>query len=104
MANYDGIDILALEAVAAKEANMSYGMWKALGGKIEPGENIPLPKNWQYCKRCGKAFKPKRGVRQLYCNPDCQYEAQKDRDRDKKRERARAYQAKKREERKAKAK
>ena len=94
--SYDGIDILALEAAAAKEANMSYGKWKAMGGKIDPDVDRPLLKGWHKCRRCGKPFKPKKGCRQLYCHPDCQYEAQKDRNRDKNRERARAYQARKR--------
>ena len=96
MVNYEGVDILALEAVAAKKAGMSYGQWKAMGGKIDPEKDILLPSNLPSCKRCGRRFKPKRGVRQLYCNPDCQYEAQKDRNRDKNRERARVYAARKR--------
>ena len=101
MDSYEGADILALEAAAALEAGMSYGKWKAMGGKIEPGENTPLPNGWQTCKRCGKAFKPKRGCRQFYCNPECQYETQKERNRDRKREQARANRERLEAERKA---
>lgn len=81
MARYDGVDILALEAAAALQAGMSYGKWKAMGGKVEPTVDAPLVKGWQICKRCGKIFKPKKGVRQLFCNPDCQYEAAKEKQR-----------------------
>lgn len=93
MARYEGVDILALEATAASEAGMSYGKWKAMGGKIDPEADGSVPKGWLTCKRCGKIFKPKKGVRQIYCTLECQYEAQKERDRDKKREYARRLRA-----------
>ena len=93
MASYEGVDILAIEAAAALKAGMSYGKWKAMGGKVETEEQ--LPDGWKICKHCKTPFKPKKGVRQSYCNPDCQYEAQKEKDRERKREYARAYKAKK---------
>ena len=95
MARSEGLDILALEAAAALQDGVSYGRWKAMGGKVNPVADGSLPEGWKTCKRCGKAFKPKRGARQIYCSHECQYEVQKERDRDRKREHARAYHAKK---------
>ena len=94
MAGYDGVDILALEAAAALAANMSYGKWKAMGGKITPGENIPLPKGWQTCEQCGKPFRPRKGYRQKYCGAACRIETNKIRFVDKRREYAREYRKK----------
>ena len=92
--NYNGVDLLAIEAAAALKAGMSYGRWKAMGGKVEA--EWQLPDGWKICKHCKTPFKPKKAVRQTYCNPDCQYEAQKEKDRERKREYARVYQARKR--------
>ena len=96
MANYEGADVLALEAAAACDAGMSYGKWKALGGKITPGDNVPLPKGWKVCVRCEKPFRPKKSVQQKYCCYDCRYEGLKEKDKEKKREYARAYREKQR--------
>ena len=95
MANHEGVDMLVLETAAAKKSGMSYGKWKAMGGKVDPLVDMPVPNDWPTCRRCGKPFKPKKGVRQFYCNPECQYEAQKEKDRERKREYARAYKARK---------
>ena len=78
MATYEGVDLLALEAAAALKAGMSYGKWKAMGGEVEA--EWQLPDGWKICKHCKTPFKPKKAVRQAYCNPDCQYEAQKEKE------------------------
>ena len=91
--NYDDVDILALEAAAALKAGMSYGQWKAMGGKVEKVDQIPI--GWKICKHCGTPFKPKHGVRQLYCDAVCQSDAQQERFREKKREYGKAYRARK---------
>lgn len=83
MASYEGADILALEAAEALAAGMSYGKWKAMGGKVEMVGERPLPLGCKACKQCGKPFKPKKGTSQHYCDDACRYEAQRERDREK---------------------
>ena len=70
------MDVLAMEAMLAKQAGMSYGRWKAMQEPQEPKEK-ELPDGWLKCERCGQPFKKKAGKR--FCDLDCRmkaYEAQ----------------------------
>ena len=89
------MDRLARNAMLARQANMSYGKWKAMQPREEPkkvDEDV-LPEWFRECKECGKPFKP-RG-KQIFCEYYCR---QKNWDRT----RAREYTRKCRERKKAK--
>lgn len=89
MAQYKVMDKLAQDAAAALAARMSYGRWKALHPYTKDKEEEPtVPKGCKTCKHCGKAFRPKPGTSQVYCEVWCQKEAQRKRDRERKRKRA----------------
>ena len=83
-------DKLAMDAMKAKEANMSYGRWKAMQEVVVKPKGIP--EGWLVCQYCGKAFKPKTKKPMKYCELFCQQRASDERE------------AKKRAERKASAK
>ena len=68
-------DKLALDAAAAKAANMSYGKWKAMQTPVIL-ENM-IPEGWLICENCGKVFKPKTRRPQKYCEVYCQRMAQR---------------------------
>ena len=63
---------LAMEAMLAREAGMSYGKWKALQTKeVKEVVEKQLDPNMNICPECGKAFK-KRASKQIYCDSYCQ--------------------------------
>ena len=79
------IDALAMDAVKAKEAGMSYGRWKAMQMVEEKPKGIP--EGWLVCQYCGKPFKPKTKRPMKYCELFCQQQASWERERLKKEER-----------------
>lgn len=62
------MDKLAREAFLARRAGMTYGKWKAAQPTIKKEDGIP--DGWRSCKRCGKAFKPRK-ANHVYCNAGC---------------------------------
>lgn len=95
MAQHKVMDNLAKDAAAALKADMSYGKWKALHPYTkDKEEEPPVPEGCKICKHCGKAFKPRPGTSQVYCEVWCQKEAQRKRDRERKRKRAEKKRAK----------
>ena len=66
------MDRLAMNAMLARKANMSYGKWKAMQQPVKIKE-APIPEGWKKCEYCGKLFKPKSGQR--YCEPYCREQA-----------------------------
>jgi hypothetical protein len=62
-------DKLSLDAMEARKAGMSYGMWKGLQ-KPKPIEK-KIPEGWKICEYCGKPFKPTTGRPQKYCEANC---------------------------------
>lgn len=69
-------DKLAQEAVAATNAGMSYGKWKALqGSKNEPPARpkkakTPVPGSRPVCRICGKEI-PEFTRRRTFCSQEC---------------------------------
>lgn len=67
------MDNLAREAMLAKQANMSYGKWKAL--HYVPTKEIPVvERNDEYavkCLGCGNIFYKSNKRRRLYCTDSC---------------------------------
>lgn len=78
-------DALAMDAVKAKKAGMSYGRWKAMQTVVEKPKGIP--DGWKVCEYCGKPFKPKNKRPRKYCELFCQQQASWERERLKKEER-----------------
>jgi hypothetical protein len=72
------MDRLARNAMLAKQANMSYGKWKAMQPIVEVKEK-PKPDGWRECEHCGKPFQPKQGKR--FCTEECRREAYREKDR-----------------------
>ena len=70
-------DNLAMEAMAAKRAGMTYGKWKGLQSPVKIEKKIP--EGWNICEYCGKAYKPKTKRPQKFCQPYCAYRAAKER-------------------------
>lgn len=66
------MDRLARNAMLAKQANMSYGKWKAMQPIVEVKEK-PMPEDWKRCKWCGEFLDGKNG--RQYCNDVCRREA-----------------------------
>ena len=66
------MDRLAMNAMLARKANMSYGKWKAMQ---EPVKIVakPIPEGWRKCEYCGKPFKPVQGKR--FCDLTCRNKA-----------------------------
>ena len=62
------MDRLAMNAMLARKANMSYGKWKAMQEPVKVKE-APIPEGWQKCEHCGKPFKPANGKR--FCDIAC---------------------------------
>lgn len=90
MARKKEMDNLAKDAAAAKAAGMSYGKWKAIHPhtKDKEKQESEALEGWLTCKHCGKLFKPKSGTTQIYCDPWCRQETQRERDRERKRKQA----------------
>lgn len=64
------MDRLARNAMLARQANMSYGKWKALQPVVELEPEPVIPDGWKRCEACGKPFKPKGGG-QRFCEYVC---------------------------------
>lgn len=62
------MDRLARNAMLAKQANMSYGKWKALQ-PIVPIEKPKTQEGWIRCAWCRTMFQPKHGGK--YCTSEC---------------------------------
>ena len=84
------MDKLTIDAMLARQANMSYGKWKAMQDPVVAVKPM-IPDGWKECVECGKPFKP-HDVRQRYCEQFCQRRA----NIKKNRERAREYARRKR--------
>jgi predicted nucleic acid-binding Zn ribbon protein len=83
------LDRLTRDVLAAQEAGMSYGKWKALHPHTgeeenEPEELIVDPsKRVLVCIKCGKTFlASNRQANQKYCSDACKYQQQLDRMRE----------------------
>jgi hypothetical protein len=74
------MDRLARNAMLAKQANMSYGKWKAMQ-PIVPIEKKNLPDGRKECPVCGRHFKPQK-KQQKYCEPGCRNSAYKPKGRE----------------------
>lgn len=64
------MDNLARNAMLAKQANMSYGRWKAMQPIVPIEQKKEIPDGWIKCGYCGKPFKPKN-PQQKYCEYAC---------------------------------
>lgn len=64
------MDNLARNCMLAKQANMSYGKWKALQPIVPYEKKEVIPEGWKKCLRCGKVFKPSKNA-QKYCDIWC---------------------------------
>lgn len=62
------MDRLAMNAMLAMKAGMSYGKWKALQPAVVP-ERKELPDGVKICPYCGKEFRGRKNKK--YCNPEC---------------------------------
>lgn len=68
------MDRLARNAMLAKQANMSYGKWKALQPIVPIVREETIPEGYKKCELCGKPFKPYKGL-QKYCDGSCRVQA-----------------------------
>ena len=82
------MDNLARNAMLAKQANMSYGKWKAMQKPVPIV--MVIPEGHKKCVGCGSTFLPNHKS-QKYCGIDCQRRTQQR----KHRERQRAYRLRK---------
>lgn len=82
-------DALAMDAVKAKKAGMSYGRWKAMQEVVEKPKGIP--EGWLVCQQCGKPFKPKTKRPRKYCELYCQQQASNKRESLKRAERKKQH-------------
>jgi hypothetical protein len=82
-------DTLAMDAVEAKKAGMSYGRWKAMQMVEEKPKGIP--DGWLVCQYCGKPFKPKDKRPRKYCELFCQQRASDERESLKRAERKKQH-------------
>ena len=64
------MDRLARNAMLAKQANMSYGKWKAMQPIVPVEKKAESQEGWIKCAYCGKAFKP-HNPQQKYCEYAC---------------------------------
>lgn len=91
------MDNLARNAMLARQANMTYGKWKALQYQEQPKpeKKSDLPEGWLRCEWCNTPFKPKTKRKQMFCQAYCQQRACYERNHEKKIERMRRYREKK---------
>ena len=82
------MDKLAINAMLAKQANMSYGKWMAMQKPVQLEEK-PIPEGWRKCEFCGKPFKKSHGKR--FCDIYCREQAYKPRENELKAENMRKY-------------
>ena len=68
-------DNLALEAMAAKRAGMSYGVWKSLQKPKTTEKGIP--EGYLVCQHCGDVFMQTTKRKHKYCGAVCCNEAGK---------------------------
>ena len=73
------MDRLAKQAMIAKQANMSYGKWKATQAPVKIAKK-EYPADWPLCEHCGKPFKPLQGKR--FCDVECRKEAYREKERE----------------------
>ena len=69
------MDNLALNAMLAKKAGLSYGKWKAMQPIVEI-KQPEIPEGSLKCPGCGKLF-IKRNKKQIYCEVECQRQTYK---------------------------
>ena len=86
------MDNLARNAMLAKEANMSYGRWKAMQPIVEM-KKPEIPEGAIKCIGCGKVFVPS-SPKQKYCDVTCQKYTYNKNHRIKRREQMRERRAK----------
>lgn len=66
------MDNLARNAMLAKQANLSYGKWKAMQPIVEI-KKPEIQEGEKKCPGCGKLFMP-GNKKQIYCEVVCQRE------------------------------
>ena len=88
------MDNLARNAMLARQANMSYGKWKAMQQTVRV-EKKAVPDGWIVCEWCKKPFKPKTKRPQKYCDAGCQKQAYYEKNRQKSAGRMRERRARK---------
>lgn len=83
----EGMDKLTMDAIAAQQAGMSYGKYKAAhpgtyltSVEIEPPKPPKPEPVRRSCARCGKMFEVDAHKRQRYCSIECAAAAAKERD------------------------
>jgi hypothetical protein len=67
------MDNLAMNAMLASQAGMSYGQWKAMQPVVEV-ERTPDERE-RVCQYCGKTFLLKTKRERKFCDAHCQKEA-----------------------------
>ena len=92
------MDNLAKNAMLAREAEMSYGRWKALQYQQQKQETQPepkgeIPEGWVPCEWCKKLFKPKT-KHQRFCESYCQQQSFYSRNHERELEKMRLYREK----------
>lgn len=89
------MDRLAMNAMLARQAGMSYGKWKAMQ---EPVQIVKpdCPEGWVKCEYCGKPFK-KFGGKKRFCDIYCRERAYYEKGKVIKREYTRKYRERKKE-------
>ena len=87
------MDRLAMNAMLARQAGMTYGKWKALQPVVPVEKKIP--DGWLKCEECGEPFAPKNGKR--FCDEGCRRRSYDKRKNQKKAEYMRQYRAAKKE-------
>ena len=66
------MDKLAMDAMQARKAGMTYGKWKAMQPAVKVNPKM-IPDGWKPCEHCGKLFEAK-GVKR-FCDVTCRSEA-----------------------------
>lgn len=88
------MDNLARNAMLARQANMSYGKWKAMQEPVKI-EKKAIPDGWIVCECCKKPFKPKTKRPQKFCGAGCQWQAYIENNREKRSAYMKEYRARK---------
>ena len=89
------MDNLARNAMLARQANMSYGKWKAMQEPVKIAPKSKLPEGWIRCEWCRTPFKLKTKRLRKYCDIGCQRQAYLSNNREKHNAYAREYRARK---------
>ena len=90
------MDNLAKNAMLAREANMTYGKWKALQYQQQPKKDKKpdeIPEGWVLCEWCKKPFNPKT-KKQRFCESYCQQQSFYSRNHERELEKMRLYREK----------